>query len=275
MVAQHGSRTARARRAASQDDVATLYHDDDADRQRDLRRPCRRSATTACIGHSAFYVTARARRDDRSTPAPTAVTGSLDAGSIWTAGDSAVGDARASAAGRRRRLRRDSPASSSTASRSAATAAVRVPECPSADAAERPAVVAPPPIRRRRAAADGRAVAAGASRASIGATGSSLRPLRLPARWRKRASVALPFAFPEPGTVDAANSWPRARRSAPAPRARRQRQVRRLDQADPGRAQAAQARQEDAEGDRSRARSRPSRAGGSAQRAAVTVTLKR
>jgi hypothetical protein len=39
-----------------------------------------------------------------------------------------------------------------------------------------------------------------ALKGSVAATGSSLRPLRLP-RLAKRASVSLPFAFPEPGGV--------------------------------------------------------------------------
>jgi hypothetical protein len=39
-----------------------------------------------------------------------------------------------------------------------------------------------------------------AVKGSVGATGSSLRPLRLP-KLAKRQSVVLPFAFPEAGTV--------------------------------------------------------------------------
>ena len=39
-----------------------------------------------------------------------------------------------------------------------------------------------------------------AVKGSVGASGSSLRPLRLP-RLAKRQSLLLPFAFPEPGTV--------------------------------------------------------------------------
>ena len=83
---------------------------------------------------------------------------------------------------------------------------------------------------------------------SLGASGSSLRPLRLP-RLAKRQSLLLPFAFPEAGTVKLdlvakGQTIGTGTKSSTA-----NGKVRRLDQAHRRRPQAVQAHEEDAEGD--------------------------
>jgi len=149
---------------------------------------------TVCIGHSSFYI----RR------APGAVV--LDAGaykygssigSDWTTGDSALVTLE-------RPLQAGDVAYVLTSQVTAGVEirshrALRVPECPSPKPPSDPPVVAPPPITPPPSGPTEQQSLA-ALKGSIGATGSSLRPLRLQ-RLAKRASVALPFAFPEPGTV--------------------------------------------------------------------------
>jgi hypothetical protein len=61
-----------------------------------------------------------------------------------------------------------------------------------------PQTPAPAPTQSPAAPTNGQVLQA--VKASVGASGTSLRPLRLP-RLAKRRAVAVPFAFPEPGTV--------------------------------------------------------------------------
>lgn len=151
---------------------------------------------TACIGRSAFNV----RR------APGAVI--VDAGAyegyhsrinaVWTAAESATVTLE-------RPLRPGDFAYALTSETVDETLeilshrAVPVSECPLPPGPPAPVdtTVAPPPPPPPAPSNEQQLLAV---KGSVGATGSSLRTLRLP-RLARRTSVVLPFAFPEPGTV--------------------------------------------------------------------------
>jgi hypothetical protein len=152
---------------------------------------------TACVGRSAFNV--------RRAPGTVIVDAGAYEGyyarinSVWTAAESATVTLE-------RPLRAGDLAYALTSEIIGETLeilshrAVPVNECPLPPAPPPPdeATAAPPPPPPPAAPSTEQQLLA--VKGSVGATGSTLRTLRLP-RLAKRTSVVLPFAFPEPGTV--------------------------------------------------------------------------
>ena len=150
---------------------------------------------TACIGRAAFNVR---RAASAAVIDAGAYAGDYDfLQSVWTAGESLTVTLE-------RPLQAGDVAYALT---SAVTGnveiqsyrAVPVLDCPLPPTPVHPPPVATPEIPQSPAAPTDQEYLQ-AVKGSVAATGSSLRPLRLP-RLAKRSSFTLPFAFPEPGTV--------------------------------------------------------------------------